>query len=65
MNPEENHELLDKLSEKLERDVRRYPQEFKEDQSLVWKGGRCVLANSYGIGIQRHYRLHTNGTSSV
>ena len=33
MNPEENHELLDKLSEQLERDVRRYPQEFKEGQS--------------------------------
>ena len=33
MNPEENHELLDKLSEQLERDVRRYPQDFKEGQS--------------------------------
>ena len=33
MNPEENHELLDKLFEQLERDVRRYPQEFKEGQS--------------------------------
>ena len=64
MNQDDYLDWADRLSEELERDVRRYPQELKEEEPGAWKRAPCGLANLSGDGIRRPCRWSTSEMSN-